>query len=647
MSKKIFTLFLALIFNATHLISDDIMDREIKHVVVVMMENRSFDNVLAWLYEHDTPLHFMPENTDPNFIGLSEDSLDLYTNYVKNSIGDIVFYSPPIKGVPSVIGTKTLNSPQFDPHEPFPNVTNQIFGFDGGKIPAMQGFLQDYATLWDEEDWLDEKNIICSVMETHTEKELPVLYGLAKHYAVSDAWFASVPTQTNPNRAFFMCGTSEGQTINADLALSVFNSDTLWNRLDDESPETTWAIFWQSDMLPGVIKEPASGPRTFTALKRIPNINEHILYIDKFHELARNGELPAVSFLEPQWTLSENVSVPENPLFNLNDILFGLQGNDLHPPGDVRTGENFIANIYTSLIANPEAWNETLFIITLDEHGGLFDHVSPPTAISPDHEFQDGFKFNRYGVRIPTILISPKINKKTVVRSDNSNVPFDHTSIMATIFKWQHIDKMNWNMGNRTQNAPTFESIITLNQPRVDTAVVPDDVTFTQVVPENVVSMGDSFYLKDKDGAYILNAKEKQSPSVGKHGEKTIVRFANGTGKITHGSFVLIETQDASTNDICVLGVDLHDHDCSFNKNIHDSSQWWTVKSVDHPYVGYEIQYGDRIYLENHVYSDVINYAPARLSKKQGWITTYLSTKSVIQDGDDDHYWILENPTFR
>jgi len=642
MLNKIFPIFVSCIITFSHLLSNDVlMDQGIKHVVVVMLENRSFDNVLAWLYEHDAPHYFLPENTDPQFKGLSEDTLDLYTNDLKNANGDIVFSSPPIKGVPSVINSSSLNSPQFNPNEPFPNVTNQIFGFDGSTSPKMLGFLQDYASLWKEQDWLKEKKTICSVMETYTENEMPVLYGLAKHYAVSDEWFSSVPTQTNPNRAFFMCGTSNGQTINGNLGLSIFHSDTLWNRIVEESPDTTWNIFWQSEMLQGIIEKPASGSHTFMSLELIPDFGSHFLKMDKFHELARDGQLPAVSFLEPQWTLSENMSPTNPPLFNIDDLIFGLQGNDLHPPGDIRSGENFLANIYTSLIANPEAWNQTLFVVTFDEHGGLFDHVPPPAATSPDNECQEGFKFDRFGVRVPTIFISPKINRRTVIRS-NTKVPFDHTSFMATVFKWLHIDKKRWNMGNRTRKAPTFESVITLEEPRSDTAIIPDNINLAQVSPENVVYMGESFYLKDKDGAYILQSKEDQIPNVGQ-GEKAILRFANGSGKITHGSFVLIKVPELADNKN-ILGAHSYKHNCYFTGNEHNSTQWWTIKSVDHPYVGYEIQYGEKIFLENHVYTDIVNYAPARLAKKQGWLNDYLSTKSVIQNGNDDDYWILEKP---
>lgn len=645
MIKKCFIFCVGVLSCASGLFSNEtLMSQDIRHVVVLMLENRSFDNLFAWLYEHDAPLQFIPENTDPHFMGLSEDNLYLYTNSVRNLWGKIVFTCPPLKGTPSLAGLKGLNSPQYDPNEPFPNVTKQIFGFSNGNTPTMLGFLQDYATLWDEWEWLENKKFICGVMETYTQQQLPVLYGLAKHYAISDLWFSSVPTQTNPNRAFAFCGTSDGQTVNGPLGNSTFNSDTIWNRLTDLSPETTWSIFWQADRLQGIFEGPLSGPETFPSLKRIPGIDQHFLRIDKFHELARNGQLPAVSFLEPQWTISQNLDTEDNVLSNIKDLLFGLEGNDLHPPGDVRTGENFVANIYTSLIADPEAWNHTLFVITFDEHGGLFDHVPPPAAISPDKQFQEGFKFDRYGVRVPTLFISPKVARKVVIRSDQPEMPFDHTSLIATILNWSHIDRKQWKLGLRTDKAPIFDAVVALTEPRQDSVLVPEGIVLAQVVPENVIQMGEALCLKDSNGNYVYNTKEDKIPYVGHGKKKAVLRFVPGSGQVTHGSFVLIQSEDPNLCDANILQANWLDYDCIFSKNCHDSSQWWTIKSVDHPYVGSEIHYGEKVYLENHIYVNVTQYVPGRLAKKQGVFGKYLSTESILDDGCDKNYWILERP---
>lgn len=618
-----------------------LMQSEIKHVVVLMLENRSFDNVLGWLYDvNDPTLEFLPADADPHFYGLSEDILAKYTNTLKNSAGEVVFSCPPIKGVPSIANSKFINSPKFDPHEPFSNVTTQIFGIDGNPQPNMLGFLQDFATLWPEDKWLDQKLDICAVMETYTEKELPVLHGLAKRYAICDMWFSSVPTQTNPNRAFSLCGTSEGEIVNGPLALNVFRSDTIWNRLHEQSPATTWMVFWQGDMLPGIKKGCYSGVNTFAALKKIPQVDDHFQKFDRFHELARNGQLPDFTFLEPLWTISENISSTETEIDDLicgpDYLIIGVQGNDLHPPGEVRTCENLLANIYTSLIANPEAWEKTLFIITFDEHGGLFDHIPPPAVVAPDDCCQEGFKFDRLGVRIPTIFISPKINKGVVVRAKNPEVPFDHTSTLATILKWKNVDPAQWNLGARVAVASTFEHVLGRTDPRQDYVLVDDNVTLPCVKPENVVKMGDKFYLKDRYGSYLTLVKNFIFH------EKAVLEFFGGSGKITHGSFALLKANAPFLDNQNFLETSLSDYDCHFAANNHSSGQWWTIKSVDTPYVGMDIQFGDKIYLENHIYLDLFQYVPCRLTQTHRPFANFLRTKTIVESGSDSCYWTIE-----
>ena len=162
---------------------------------------------------------------------------------------------------------------------------------------------------------------------------------MARHYAVSDLWFSSVPTQTNPNRAFMACGTSNGAIVNGTPGRNLFLADTIWNRLTEESPNTTWMIFWQVDQLPIIFPGPYTGTNTFVSMNRISDLRNYYQKIDIFHELARNGQLPQFSFIEPQWTTCLNLSTTEKEwadiFFRNQDMLIGLQGNDLHPPGDV------------------------------------------------------------------------------------------------------------------------------------------------------------------------------------------------------------------------------------------------------------------------------------------------------------------------
>lgn len=625
------------------------MQEEIEHVVVLMLENRSFDNVLAWLYDQNNPpMNFIPKNTPQQYMGLEEHDLEQYTNTLTTCTGEVVFSSPPIKGVPSVASGNYLNSPQYDPFEPYDHVTKQIFGFHGGTEPTMKGFLQDYASLWWEQFWVHNKEEICAVMETYTDRELPVLYGLARQYAVSDLWFSSVPTQTNPNRAFVACGTSDGQLINGSLGKSTFLADTIWNRLTELSPETSWSIFWQSDLVPCLVPGPFSVPNTFPSLNRIPRLSDHYSKMDAFHELARNGQLPHYSFIEPQWTITIHIDTEvkwyqgqtlEN---TVRALMLGWQGNDLHPPGDIRSGENLLANVYTSLIANEEAWNRTLLIITFDEHGGLYDHVPPPMAIPPDDHNEHGFNFDQFGVRVPTLFISPRINKGTVIRSDDPQVPFDHTSIISTVLKWRNVDKSLWKMGRRVDAAPTFENVVTLKEPRKDAIIVTG--SNLPVSTDDVVKMGDPFYLRNKDGECFIAIPPDLIPytRIGPEKEKMPLQFIGGSGNVTHGSFVIVQAQDPILKQANILDVSTLSSYCTYEENQHTLEQWWTIKSLENPNVGAPIRYGDRIYLENHIYKNFVSMIPGRLTAQKCLFGTFIKLVPICEENSEDNYWIIE-----
>lgn len=423
---------------------------EIEHVVLLMLENRSFDNVVGWLYsDNDQPNHLIHSsvNSEP-------------ATY--DGLGNGKKYSNELKGKSYFIKDATLNDKLFgmpnpDPHEEYEYVNKQLF--NQKKEPAfgtaanMKGFLEDY---YGHGIMNNPQHAADQIMVAYTPKELSVLNGLSKNYAISDRWFSSVPTQTTPNRAFMACGTSLGAEINSDC--SKYQHKTIWNVLA-ENNKLNWGIYYHQNTLPYYLGK-CYTHYTFPYLDNIPNINEHFCNMETFYKKAAAGTLPAFSFLEPSWV-----------------AISGGMGNDYHPPANLRPGEEFINKLYKSLISNKEAWKKTLFIITFDEHGGTWDHVSPPWgSIPPDNSVgPTGFKFNRFGVRIPTLLISPWINEKTVFRSEkiDSNgkeIPYDHTSLIATILKWSILDinLEKCGLGKRVVAAPTFESIINRSSPRQD-----------------------------------------------------------------------------------------------------------------------------------------------------------------------------------
>jgi phospholipase C len=181
---------------------------------------------------------------------------------------------------------------------------------------------------------------------------------------------------------------------------------------------------------------------TFTDIAQAPG--GHIGLFAGFTAAAAAGTLPAFTFLEPSW---------------------GSAGNSQHPNYDVALGEQLIHDVYEAVRGGP-GWAQTLLVITYDEHGGCYDHVPPPSgAVPPDTTVGEfGFGFTRFGVRVPTVLVSPLIEAGTVPRVPAGSTPFDHTSILKTV-------QQRWNLPALTARdaaAPDFGDVLALTTPRTD-----------------------------------------------------------------------------------------------------------------------------------------------------------------------------------
>ena len=459
---------------------------QIEHIVVLMLENRSFDNVVGWLYRTEAPPRVVPAGSSPVYDGLTTGP---YSNDYKG------------RTLPVTVGTgqaaQPLRVPRLDPHEGYADVTIQLFGDDTGRVPTtiapgvaakMQGFARNYNAVW--ESWAE----LGEVMGAYLPEQLPALNGLARQYAVSDRWFSSVPTQTNPNRAFSLCGTSLGRVVNGPMGIDLFDTDTVWNALP---PATSWGIYFHDLWKNGKCLTELMFPRLDAA--RTHAAFAEIQTMPAFYAHAQAGTLPAFSYLEPMWGYGKGTP----------DGFVGRQGTDYHPPTWLGPGEALVNQIYQALSSNPTLWSKTLLVITFDEHGGIYDHVDPGWgAVPPDaHTGPDGFAFNRYGVRVPTILASPYIPAGTVFRAPaDSPHPFDHCSLIATILKWQGIDPAAAGLGNRVAVAPTFEAAL-LDTPRTDVPVLDVPASYaTQsdgvlgIVSAAGVDMADIIACVDKSG---------------------------------------------------------------------------------------------------------------------------------------------------
>jgi phospholipase C len=416
---------------------------QVNNIVVVMFENRSFDNICGWLYADAArqPSLYLPYGSPQKFGGL-DPTLWSPSNASYFSGG------PPVK-VPVAKGCTDYTVPNPDPEETFDNVAYQLYGPEGPsptpKWP-MQGFVVNYENT--------TSSVANQVMETYSPSQLPVISALAQSYAVSDAWFCSVPSQTLPNRSFVHAGTSNGNVDNGNPA-DPFEWDVLsiFNVL--HSIGASWVVYSDAILTPSLT-------RTFFPKLWDPFLEDHFKGFGAFQAACANNSLPQYSFIEP---------------------MFLLDPNDEHPPHDVSKGEQFLYQIWQAVSESP-GWNNLLLVITYDEHGGCYDHVLPPFgAVTPDPASDPGkqnFSFDRFGVRVPTVLVSPFIQAGTVFRS-NTATPYDHTSILATLRDWLGISDADMLTSGRIDAAPNLSQVLTLAVPRKDRpTITPPQITLAQ-----------------------------------------------------------------------------------------------------------------------------------------------------------------------
>jgi phospholipase C len=270
-----------------------------------------------------------------------------------------------------------------------------------------------------------------------------------------------MPGATDANRAFALTGSALCQLNN------FMNGPQYTDWPDVPSRASIWKVLWANGFTDWKIYnsiEWAGGadhpfPLTYHLFLagQIPSVDakdkvgNHVATIDQFMKDVREGHLPAFSFVEPVWIASSKPATSYHP--------YGGGGT---APGEIALNE-----IYEALKTGPK-WEETLLIITFDEHGGLFDHAPPPYAANPwPNDVSDGFAYDLMGVRVPTILVSPWVKKRTVFRTTTPTA-YDSTSILATLLHWYGIPKGRWCLGARTHNAPTFEGVFECASARKD-----------------------------------------------------------------------------------------------------------------------------------------------------------------------------------
>lgn len=359
----------------------------IKHVIVLILENRSFDHILAGCPK-------LQQKYAPSGI---------------NKLNGKSYRQTPgaARRVPD------------DPIHETPDVLVQLKG--NGGVTQNGGFVLDYAQSY---PMLTDPS---EVMKYHDQGALPAIHALAGAFTVCDSWHSSVPGPTWVNRLFVLSGTSLGRVKMPNgimnLNLHWYDQPTIFDRLNEKSVD--WRVYFGDTPLSFLFVHQWSPE----------NAARHHHMMAFYQDVAGDADkFPPFAFIEPAY----------------------LQpgANDAHPPHDIIESDVLVANVYNAIRANDALWQSTLLLVLFDEHGGFYDHVSPPAAIAPDYHNEE-YTFDRYGVRVPALLISPYVGNGLF--SDL----LDHTSLLKYLQdKWGLGD-----LGARTANANTFKSVLQLDQP--------------------------------------------------------------------------------------------------------------------------------------------------------------------------------------
>jgi phospholipase C len=322
----------------------------IEHIVVVMMENRSFDHFLGWL-----------PGANGQQAGLSY--LDSQSEtHPTNHLTTFVGCSHP------------------DPDHSYAGGRSE---YDNGKMDG----------------WLRTTTNDTFSIGYYIEEDLPFFGALARNFTTLDNYFPSILGPTFPNRVF----QHAAQTDRLSNTLNISTLPTIWDSL----------------AAAGVSHKYYYSNVPFLALWGIKYIGISALFAD-FQEDAATGNLPAVSFLDPRFT-----------------ILDDGEGNDDHPHADVRAGEGFLAQVYAAVTKGP-GWNDTVFIVNRDEWGGFFDTVAPPRVIAPNNVDTDVVNGNALlGCRVPVLVVSPFTRSNNPATPRINSALYDHTSVLKLI-EWRY-----------------------------------------------------------------------------------------------------------------------------------------------------------------------------------------------------------------
>jgi phospholipase C len=400
--------------------------KNIDTIVIVIMENRSFDHMLGYLS--------LPDVGRGDIEGLKSNN-----ETIPFSFKDAFLVPGPF--APFRLPDPRAPLPGDPPHERSNIVTQlgtPIPNDKGVLIYPMDGFVKSFSQTIPVGN-----NDLPMVMGYFTGQDLPTYNFFADNFTVCDHWFASLPAGTQPNRLMAMSGES-GIEKNKDV---IPDQTLVYDWLDDDAHKVRWRVYHEG--IPFFCLMPERFPAILAD-------HEHFRSFESFDDDVQHepeGTFPHVIFVEPRYTNAPHIDTP----------------HDDHAPSAVDGGQRFLMQVYAALTANPDRWAKSVMIVTYDEHGGFFDHISPPLVptVDPNGKYET---FTSLGARVPAFIVSPYVNPRSAF---NSNL--DHTAILQLLG-----DKFNGGQYSTTVSdrvaaggLASAAATLTLDSPRAEIPQLP------------------------------------------------------------------------------------------------------------------------------------------------------------------------------
>jgi phospholipase C len=431
--------------------------RSLRHIVVVMMENRSFDHMLGYL----------------SLEGMQQVDGLTGTEFNMDADGNVINVHAFDADATKVQRPGEALQKRLDPDHSPAGVRKQVgAGYTQGG-PAMGGFVRSFIESRKPADKVG-KDLWSVPMGYYTSKDVPVYDHLARQYCVCDRWHASIPGDTWPNRLYATTGT-KGDKVSATGLWKSFTDAPPLRRLQSmplyDVPAFTRQLAdkqwrWYSHD-PGTLRlvdvryrdlaKPMRNNFAFFDKRAVDwlakRLEDPIVSGASFLDDAARGTLPQVSWIDPNFV---DLSVLET------------NSNDDHPPSDIRSGQSFVLDVYEALVNSP-GWDDTLLIVTYDEHGGFFDHVQPPPLPAEDEARPE---FTTYGVRVPALIAGPRVQRTVLHDPEDAATTgalYDHTTLIKTILLAfaRNPAAALAKMPGRVRRAPHLGDVV-LDAPRTD-----------------------------------------------------------------------------------------------------------------------------------------------------------------------------------